>query len=78
MTPSRSVLLMLVLGILGAAVSASMLLMTDSAPQGYGELIAKDLPVLIVAAGLGFGAGMLVALLWSALMGLLAAYIPPV
>ena len=76
MTPFRSILLMLVLGTLGAVLSASVLLVTDGAPQGYAELIAKDLPVLIVAAGMGFGAGLLAAFLWSVLLRLFAAHLP--
>jgi hypothetical protein len=75
-TQFRSILLMLVLGTLGAVLSASILLVTDGAPQGYGELIAKDLPVLIVAAGMGFGTGLLAAYLWSVLLRLFAAHLP--
>jgi hypothetical protein len=69
---------MLVLGALGAVMAVAFLLMADGgAPHGYGALIANELPVLIVAAGMGFGVGMLIALLWSVLQRLLAVNAPP-
>jgi len=69
---------MLVVGALGAVMSVAFLLMADGgAPHGYAALIANELPVLIVAAGLGFGAGMLIALLWSVLQRLFAVDAPP-
>ena len=78
MTQARSVVLMLVLGALGAVMSVAFLLMADGGgAHGYGALIANELPVLIVAAGMGFGAGMLVALLWSGLQRLFAVSAPP-
>jgi hypothetical protein len=64
-------------GSLGAVLSVILLLMipTDGG-SGYRELIANDLPVLVFAVGIGFGVGMLVALLWSLLHRLFAPHAP--
>lgn len=76
MTQSKSVVLMLALGALGAAISTAFLLVTDGAPHGYGQLIGQEGPVLVVVAGMGFCAGMLIALLWSVLQQVFTANAP--
>jgi hypothetical protein len=67
---------MLGAGTLCASVFAAGLLATEEAPDGYVQLVIKDLPVLLVAAAVGFGTGMLGVLLWSALLRLLAPSTP--
>ncbi len=72
MTNLRSVLLMLMLGTLGAVLSVAVLLVipTDGGPLGYKQLLANDLPVLIFAIGSGFLIGVLIAALWPVLQWL--------
>ena len=66
MIQHRATLLVIVLGALGAGISVILLLIsqTDVALTGVGNLIAEQLPVLVFVAGMGFGAGVLVATLW--------------
>jgi hypothetical protein len=73
-----STLVLLACGSVGAVLSVALLLVipTDGAPHAYRELLSDDLPVLIFAAGLGFGVGALVALLWSLLQRFFAADVP--
>ncbi len=73
-----SALLFLACGSLGAVLSVTLLLLipSDGAPLGYRELIANDLPVLVFAAGVGFGVGLMIALLWSGLQRLFAVNAP--
>jgi hypothetical protein len=70
-----STLLMLACGSLGAVLSVAFLLMipTDGA-HGLRALIADELPVLVFAAGMGFGVGVLI--LWSLLQRLFAPSAP--
>jgi hypothetical protein len=75
-TQFRSTILVLALGVLGAVSSVSALLVTDSTPETYAQLIATDLPVLIVVAAMGAGVGMLLALLWLGLLHHFAAPAP--
>jgi hypothetical protein len=65
-------------GAVGAALSVALLLMipTDGVHNGYHELLTNDLPVLVFVTGLGFGLGVLIALLWSILQRLFAANTP--
>lgn len=65
-------------GIIGAVLAVALLLIipTDGAHDGYWELIANDLPVLVFAVGMGFGGGVLIALLWSVLQWIFAANQP--
>ena len=75
MTNSRSIVLMLVAGLLGAILSCAALLVSASADlafNGYANWIVDELPVLFVVTGLGFVLGMLVVLVWSVLMKLFA------
>lgn len=73
-----SAFLFLACGSLGAVLSVALLLMipTDGAPHGYRELLANDLPVLVLTTGIGFGVGVLIVLLWSGLQRLFAADAP--
>jgi hypothetical protein len=73
-----STLFILICGILGAALSVAFLLWipTDGAAHGYRELIADELPVIVFAAGIGFGVGVLIALLWSVLQRVFAPNAP--
>jgi hypothetical protein len=73
-----SAVFFLVCGVVGAVVSVTLLLMvpSDGAPLGYRELIADDLPVLVFATGMGFGLGILIALLWSVLQRIFAVNAP--
>jgi len=74
-TNSRSVVLMVIVGLLGAILSGAALLLTalaDETFEGYGSWIADELAVLAVVTVIGFVAGMLVALLWSVLLNLFA------
>jgi hypothetical protein len=73
-----SAFLFLACGSLGAVLSVTFLLMipTDGASHGYREAIADDLPVLVIAAGMGFAVGALIALLWSVLQRLFAVNAP--
>jgi hypothetical protein len=68
----------LVCGSLGAVFSVALLLMipTDGTHNGYRELIVNDPPVLVLAAGIGFAVGVLIALLWSVLQRLFPANAP--
>ncbi len=72
-----SMLLMLACGSLGAVLSVAFLLMipTDGA-HGFRALIADELPVVVFASGMGFGVGVLIALLWSVLQRLFAPSAP--
>lgn len=64
---SRSTLLALPLGIIGAALALSFLILipTGEASTPYGRLIAEPLPNVIFVAAAGFGLGVLVAAVWS-------------
>lgn len=72
--------LVLTCGGIGAVLSVALLLMipTDGVHDGYRELIANDLPVLVFVTGMGFGIGALIALVWLALQWLFAANAPRV
>jgi len=65
-------------GAVGAVLSVALLLMipTDGVHSGYHELLTNDLPVLVFVTGLGFGIGVMIALLWSILQRLFAANTP--
>jgi len=70
--------LVLACGAIGAALSVALLLMipTDGVHNGYHELIAKELPVLVFVTGMGFGIGALIALLWLFLQRLFTTHAP--
>jgi acyl-coenzyme A synthetase/AMP-(fatty) acid ligase len=68
-----SAFLFLACGSLGAVLSVTFLLMI---PTDGGELITDDLPVLVIAAGMGFAAGAMIALLWSVLQRFFAVNAP--
>lgn len=79
MTNFKSVVLMLVLGLLGALMSGAALLMTDVTDgtfDGYGNWFSEQFPVLAVVVAMGFVAGMLIALLWSVLQQIFATNAP--
>jgi hypothetical protein len=65
-------------GALGAALSVTLLLLipTDGGPDGYRELIANDLPVLVFTAVMGLCVGVLIAVLWSFLQRIFAVRVP--
>jgi hypothetical protein len=67
-------------GTVGAVLSVALLLIipTDDVHNGFQELIANDLLVLVFATGMGSGIGALVALLWLVLLRLFAANAPRV
>jgi len=69
---------MLAFGTLGAVLSLGLLLMipTDGATRDTTQLISGDLPVLIFALAMGFGAGMLMVALWSVVQRLFAVGAP--
>lgn len=71
-------LIVLACGTAGAVLSVAFLLMipTDGASHGYRALIAEDLPVLVFTVAMGFGLGVLIALVWSVLQRLFAANAP--
>lgn len=73
-----SAFVLLACGSLGAVLAVALLLLipTDSAPHGYRELITQEFPVLVFAVGMGFGAGVLIGLLWSVLQRFFAAIAP--
>jgi hypothetical protein len=73
-------LFVMAFGVVGAVLSVAFLLLlpTDGAPSGYGELIFDDLPVVMFAAGTGFVLGALIPLLWSGLQRLFPASAPRV
>jgi hypothetical protein len=75
---SRSTLLILPLGIIGAALALSFLILipTGEASTAYARLIAEPLPNVIFVAAAGFGLGVLVALVWSLTWWLLASHAP--
>ena len=58
---------MLPLGIIGAALALSFLILipTGEASTAYARLTAEPLPNVIFVAAAGFGLGVLVALVWS-------------
>jgi hypothetical protein len=78
LTQFRSALLVIALGILGAGLSVTSLLMsqTDAARNGVGFLIANQLPILIVVSAMGFGAGALVAIAWLVTQRLFGPDVP--
>lgn len=75
---SRSALLALPLGIIGAALALSLLILipTGEAPTAYGRLLAEPLPNLVFVAAAGFALGVLVAAVWSVTRRLLAPQVP--
>jgi hypothetical protein len=75
-----SAFFLVVCGVVGAALSVTLLLLvpTDGAPLGYSELIANDLPALIFTAAIGLCAGVLVAVLWAFLQRIFAVRVPRV
>jgi len=77
-TQFRSLLLTLAFGVLGALLSVFFLIVipTDGAPAGYGQLIAEQLPTLVFVAVAGFGMGALIAIVWSIAQRLFAPSIP--
>ena len=60
----KSTLLILALSTLGAGISVIVLLMTatDGFPTGTGRM--DLLPIVVFVAGMGFGAGALIAIAW--------------
>ena len=64
---SQSALVALPLGILGAALALSVLILipTGEAATPYARLLAEPLPNVIFLAASGFGLGVLVAAVWS-------------
>jgi hypothetical protein len=73
-----SVVVLLACGTLGAVLSVVLLLLipTDGAPNGYREMVSHELPVLVFAIGMGFGLGVLIALLGSIVQRFFAAIAP--
>jgi ABC-type sugar transport system permease subunit len=71
-------LLTLAFGMLGALLSVFFLIVipTDGAPAGYGQLIAEQLPTLVFVAAAGFGMGALIAVVWSIAQRLFAPSVP--
>ena len=78
MTQFRSALFVIALGTLGAVLSVTSLLIsqTDVARNGVGHLIAQQLPILIFVAGMGFGVGALIAMAWLITQRLFGPDIP--
>jgi hypothetical protein len=72
---SQSALLAFPLGIIGAALTLSLLVLIPNgeASTAYGRLLAEPLPNVIFVAAAGFGLGVLVAALWSLTRRFLAA-----
>lgn len=79
MLRSRSVLLALPLGIIGAALALSLLFLipTGEASTAYDRLLAEPLPNQIFIAAAGFGLGVLVAAVWSLTWRFVAPQVPP-
>jgi hypothetical protein len=71
-------LLTLAFGMLGALLSVFFLIVipTDGAPAGYGQLLAEQLPTLVLVVAVGFGMGALIAIAWSLAQRLFAPSVP--
>lgn len=72
-------LLPLSLGVLGAAFSIGLLplIPVDAASTAYGRLMDESLPNVIFVGAIGFGAGALVAALWTLACRLMTTQAPP-
>jgi hypothetical protein len=70
----RSILPVLALGLLGAVLSVSLLLIVPSGEKSmeYSQLAGQQLPVLVLVASAGFSIGGLIAITWSIVQRLLA------